>query len=100
MSTDLRAALPSALRSAYWEKFPNATEADWEADADYLLELPQMRQALATDSSVITPEPAPALDLPPETEAVRRCVTHHACTCHTRLAEIGRRYLAMTKEQP
>jgi len=41
--------------------------------------------------------PAPAaegLDVPPETEATRRCVTHHACACHERLAEVGRRYLA------
>ena len=37
---------------------------------------------------------APGLDVPPETESVRRCVTHHACDCHMRLAEIGRRYLA------
>ena len=61
---------------------------------------PATGNALDEFDKVATPEPAPALDLPPETEAVRRCVTHHACTCHTRLAEIGRRYLAMTKEQP
>lgn len=27
----------------------------------------------------------------PETDATRGCVTHHACPCHIRLAEIGRR---------
>ena len=32
---------------------------------------------------------APGLDVPPETESVRRCVTHHACDCHMRLAEIA-----------
>jgi hypothetical protein len=40
------------------------------------------------------------IDVPPETEAVRRCVTHHACACHERLAEIGRRYIKAYEAEP
>jgi hypothetical protein len=43
---------------------------------------------------------ASRIDVPPETEAVRRCVTHHACACHERLAEIGRRYIKAYEAEP
>jgi hypothetical protein len=43
---------------------------------------------------------ASRIDVPPETEAVRRCVTHHACVCHERLAEIGRRYIKAYEAEP
>jgi hypothetical protein len=43
---------------------------------------------------------ASRIDVPPETEAVRRCVTHHACVCHERLAEIGRRYIKACEAEP
>lgn len=66
------------------------TEGGWPVDPEAVI--------LAIEAEATSP---PALEVPPETEAVRRCVTHHACECHARLAEIGRRYLdaRLTAEQ-
>jgi hypothetical protein len=74
------------------------TEPRTAAGRDLLKRL--FRQEPFRDAILAIEAEASRIDVPPETEAVRRCVTHHACACHERLAEIGRRYIKAYEAEP
>jgi hypothetical protein len=87
---------PSKPRTAAGRALDNRLSFDASPEGylpgDYLDEYREAILAIEAEANWI--------DVPPETEAVRRCVTHHACACHERLAEIGRRYIKAYEAEP